>query len=296
MHCICAITNGDVSGRYKVFSLWVLIKDSTIGWVRVHGWVAERKRKHWGQGTEGLVARLKGWDCIPRIPSYSLRNTELTQNNDYTWNIDTKPSGAGITFTWLPALWRALCFPLRCSGRPPSRLLYKGPVTANQVMLLLQTKRRGRPDSSAKLVPNCCKSPLNSVRPKRPLSWKRWNILSFSHLLSPIKSPWQHTYLHFPEPRLTLLPSFISCLLVCLYFFAPLVLVLLHQTCLNFFFLFSLVIIVLHFLMSKFRTFVSNILITFQVFNFRLYNTFIEGNRTQNSTLYCFYSFIYLII
>lgn len=169
---ICAVTNGDISGRYEVFSLWVLITDSTIGWVRVRGWVAERKRKHRGQGIEGLVAKLKGLDCVLRIPSYSLKNTEVTQNNDWSWNINRHQ----IFRSWGPLSLGCLPCGEPCGShfdapsRPLSRLRYKGPVTTDQVMPPLQTKRRERPDSSAKLVPNCCKSLLNSVRPQRPLS------------------------------------------------------------------------------------------------------------------------------
>lgn len=63
---------------------------------------------------------------------------------------------------------------------------------------------------------NCSKSPLNSVRPRKPLSSRTWNILSSSCLSSPVNSPWKNTRLCFPEPKFNLLPFFKRCLLVCL--------------------------------------------------------------------------------
>lgn len=55
MYSICAVTNGEVSGWYKLSSLWVLVKDNTIGWVTVCGWVAEKKEKNGGPHLESFL-------------------------------------------------------------------------------------------------------------------------------------------------------------------------------------------------------------------------------------------------
>lgn len=100
----------------------------------------------------------------------------------------------GISFTWLPAFWRTMRFHSVAPSWPLLLLVCRGPLGMSTgkvhwwVPPLLQTKSKEGPDSSATWLTNGPKSPLNSVRPQKPLSSRTW---IFSPLVT-FHLPWTH--------------------------------------------------------------------------------------------------------
>lgn len=92
LQVLCMVTNGEISGWYKWSSVWVLIKYNTIGWVRICAWVAKRKGKNGGQGIEGYIGCMKGFELHPRDAMLALKEYWLTQNIDQTWDINSYQS------------------------------------------------------------------------------------------------------------------------------------------------------------------------------------------------------------
>lgn len=187
---------------------------------QVYGQVAERKKQNRSQGTEGFIGFhiLKGLDFIRKRPSWSLRNTDLTQNTDWTWNINRYQSfqswGSLSPGSLLVENRRVHAQLLLL---PALTLVYQGPLaqfTANcHHHCRPKEKKKGRPDSSAKQLTNFPKSLLNSVEAQEAILFQD---MKYSLLQSPFishKLTLTIFFWHFPEPKLTLLPPFIRCLL-----------------------------------------------------------------------------------